>query len=696
MLRLYSVRTRLVATFGGLLAIALAIGAVAHSRIYVLRQANQFAIHDVARQVTATNALLNAVDAGARGKLTIFAVGQGPIADAATAQVTAARVRINSAYAMLDSLQADAATSDSGVQSRLSTIKALRKTHAAAFDSAAALQGNGQHAQAQQLLGNEVLPSLSAYVAAIHQLSVYQQQRATDAAAAAEQAAVIGVRMLGVLVLLAVAGGSLMAYRVWKSVTIPLAALTQAAHRLALGEVNVTLPDDGARDEVAGLAAVLQEVAAAQGRLAQAMQQLAQGDTSVDIPVRGSTDVVGRAAQHMRDTLKELTAEIGVLARAASAGRLQERAPVDRFQGTFHALIVALNETLDAIVSPATTARAVLERMAQRDLSARMPTQYQGDHAALAHAINAAGVSLDSAMHEVQQGAQQVASASEQIAQASATLASSSSEQAAALEEIGTSLQEVVVTTKQNAASAQAAFALVSQARDTTAAGITSTERLEVAMADIRSASDRTARIVRTIEEIAFQTNLLALNAAVEAARAGDAGKGFAVVADEVRSLALRASDAAKQTSELIEASVRSAEGGSVASGEVQQHLRDLGERVQTVDRVVVEIAQASQLQVRAVHQISTAVEQMNAITQHSASSAEEGAATAQELAAQSTQMDRLVASFALTGNGVTAKHPSRNVRKFYRRDAELTNTTRVSRARAAQLIPFDDDDSIM
>ena len=169
-------------------------------------------------------------------------------------------------------------------------------------------------------------------------------------------------------------------------------------------------------------------------------------------------------------------------------------------------------------------------------------------------------------------------------------------------------------------------------------------------MSDIRSASDRTARIVRTIEEIAFQTNLLALNAAVEAARAGDAGKGFAVVADEVRSLALRAAEAAKQTSELIEASVRSAEGGSVISSEVQQQLRDVDARVQSVDVMVAQITEASRLQERTVHQISTAVEQMNGMTQQSASNAEEGAATAQELALQSTQMDRLVTSFSLSG----------------------------------------------
>lgn len=694
MLRHYSVRTRLIVTFGGLLSIALAIGSLAHLRINALQNANHFVTQDVAHQVTATSALLNAVNDGARGKLTVFAVDKGPIADAATAQVAAARQRINAAYAALDSLQADLSTHDDGVQSRLEAIKALRKTHAAAFDSAAALQNAGKRVPAQQLLGATVLPSLAAYVKAIHELGEYQQRRATDAAEAAERAANNGLQLLALLVLFAVACGSLMAYKVWRSVTEPLAELTLAANRLARGEVDVVVNDGGARDEVATLARAIQEMAEAQCELAHATHQLANGDTTVIVPVRSDEDVVGQTLEQVRDTLASLMNEIGTLAQAASSGRLSERAPAENFQGTFRAIVTGLNETLDSFSAPMITARAVLERMAKRDLSARMTTQYHGDHAALAQAINSAGIALDTAMHEVKQSAQQVSGASEQIAQSSTLLASGASEQASALEEIASSLQEMVIVARQNAAGARAATDLVSEARNSTTAGIASTTRLEAAMSDIRSASDRTARIVRTIEEIAFQTNLLALNAAVEAARAGDAGKGFAVVADEVRSLALRAADAAKQTSELIEASVQSAESGSVISGEVQQQLRDVGAHVQTVDRMVAEITQASKLQEQRVHQISTAVEQMNGITQQSASNAEEGAATAQELASQSTRMDRLVGSFSLSVKSTPKTRPVRNARAFNSRAAMATASTQP---RGAHLIPFDgDDESIM
>ena len=695
MLRKYSVRGRLIASFGGLLALTLTIGATAYSRIDTLRSATHFAIAVVERQVSASDALLDAVNDGARGKLTMFAIPEGPLNDDAASQVAAARERINSAYALLDSLQADGTTADAGVQMRLDRIKELRKTHASAFDSAATLKKNGKLLLAQQLLGRTVLPSLSSYVKAIVELGDYQSRRASSAATSAEIAATSGISYLALLVFIAVLVGSIAAYRVWLSVTEPLAALTAAAHKLSRGEVDVTIADDGARDEVATLADAMKQAAEAQRAVAVAARQLAGGDIDVHVPVRGVEDVLGLAVQQLRDTLGHLTEVTGKLAHAASVGQLAERAPAAQFHGTFRTLVGGMNETLDTLLAPVAKARAVLERVALRDLSARMPTSYTGDHAALAEAINAASAALDSTIHEVQQSAQQLSSAAEQIAGSSVQLASASSEQATSLEEVAASLQEMVAVARQNAASARDASSLAAEARKSSASGIATTARLVTAMADIRSASDRTARIVRTIEEIAFQTNLLALNAAVEAARAGDAGRGFAVVADEVRSLALRAAEAAKQTSELIEASVRSAEGGAAISEEVQQQLRDVSERVRTVDETVSEIAAASRNQERTVHQISSAVEGMNAITQQNASNAEEGAATAQELASQSAQMDRLVASFVLSTQSNAGVAQFQGSRQFVNRGARFG---RARTPRPEVLIPFDgeDDGAIM
>jgi methyl-accepting chemotaxis protein len=161
---------------------------------------------------------------------------------------------------------------------------------------------------------------------------------------------------------------------------------------------------------------------------------------------------------------------------------------------------------------------------------------------------------------------------------------------------------------------------------------------------------------VRTIDEIAFQTNLLALNAAVEAARAGDAGKGFAVVAEEVRSLAQRSAEAARNTSRLIEESVKNAESGVELNGAVLKQLGEIAGQVNRVGAVMGEIAAASEQQSDGVSQINSAVEQMNGVTQGVASNSEQSAASAEELSGQAERMRELVTTFRLQGVSGKAK----------------------------------------
>jgi len=216
--------------------------------------------------------------------------------------------------------------------------------------------------------------------------------------------------------------------------------------------------------------------------------------------------------------------------------------------------------------------------------------------------------------------------------------------------------------TRANAAAAQQAQQLSQENRGAVASGVQSMERLSEAMARIKASSDATAKIVKTIDEIAFQTNLLALNAAVEAARAGDAGKGFAVVAEEVRNLAMRSADAARNAADLIEQAGQNAAGGVVLNDEVMKNLQEIAGRVDQVSTMVEEIAQASAQQTTAVDQISAAVDQLNQATQQSAANAEESAAAAQELSSQSNEMQAMVAAFSLTE---TSRRPSGPAREL-------------------------------
>lgn len=240
--------------------------------------------------------------------------------------------------------------------------------------------------------------------------------------------------------------------------------------------------------------------------------------------------------------------------------------------------------------------------------------------------------------------ARSLTSSAAQLAESSQSVAQGTTTQAASLEETSASLEEMTAMTQRNAVHAQQARDLAGRTRTAADTCKAEMEQMQSAMAEIEESSQQVARVLKTIDEIAFQTNLLALNAAVEAARAGEAGMGFAVVADEVRALALRAAAAARETSGQIEVSVVRSRRGAEVSRKVAQSLEELVRCARQVDDLVSEIAAASQEQSRGIAQISSAVSQMDKVTQSNAAAAEETAATAQELSARAELLRRAVA----------------------------------------------------
>ncbi|RJR41493.1 MAG: methyl-accepting chemotaxis protein [Desulfobacteraceae bacterium] len=241
------------------------------------------------------------------------------------------------------------------------------------------------------------------------------------------------------------------------------------------------------------------------------------------------------------------------------------------------------------------------------------------------------------------ENANEVTAASLQVSSASRTLSEGSSAQAAGIEETSASIEEMASMTRQNAENAGQANALMRDTSLVVEEANQAMKNLTQSMTEVSTASEETAKIIRTIDEIAFQTNLLALNAAVEAARAGEAGAGFAIVAQEVRNLAIRSADAAKSTAVLIEATIVKVKTGSGIVTKTNDAFARLSEGSRKIGELVNEISAASSEQSQGIEQISRAVSEMEHVVQKNAAGAEETASTAEQMNAQAAQMRQMV-----------------------------------------------------
>ncbi len=255
---------------------------------------------------------------------------------------------------------------------------------------------------------------------------------------------------------------------------------------------------------------------------------------------------------------------------------------------------------------------------------------------------------LNDTMLQISQSSAQVASGSEQVSSGAQALSQGATEQASSVQELAATISEISDKVSQNAESARQA--------NTMAGGVSaemnvSNEKMQQmiqAMGDISSCSSEISKIIKTIEDIAFQTNILALNAAVEAARAGTAGKGFAVVADEVRNLASKSAEASKNTSALIENSLKAVENGTQIAGETAQSLLQAVHNVKEMTVIIGQISEASSNQADSISQITMGIDQISSVVQTNSATAEQSAAASEELSSQSQLMKNLVERFKL------------------------------------------------
>lgn len=529
-------------------------------------------------------------------------------------------------------------------------IQKVRPANTNSFNRVAQLllEGNKRD-EATRVMIQEYLPALNTYINALQQFVNSRGEavnQAGDYARSRFQSTRTAFIILGVI---AVLFGLISAYLITCSITRPLDQAVRIIGEIAQGDMTAKI-EVPFSDEVGEMLLAMKHMLESLNVITSAAEKLAHGDLSIRIDVRSEKDSLNQSFLLLQSTVRTLIDETSLLVQRAREGQLKHRGNAQMFQGCYREVVEGINRMMDSVVAPIDEAALVLGQVAARDLTGRMSGIYQGDFAKIQNSLNTALKNLNDTLQQVVDGAQQVTSSANEISHGSQSLSQNASEQAATLEQISSSLKEMSSTAKQNAANSKGMRELAQETSTCSNQGVESMHMLSEAINKIKLSADATARIIKTIDEIAFQTNLLALNAAVEAARAGDAGKGFAVVAEEVRNLAIRSAEAAKNTAALIEEATRNVEGGVIINGKVLQGLTEIDGKVHTVSQVIEEIALASEKQKRGVEDIDVAVDQLNQATQHVAANSEESAASAQELSSQATQMNAMVGCFNLDG----------------------------------------------
>ncbi len=387
------------------------------------------------------------------------------------------------------------------------------------------------------------------------------------------------------------------------------------------------------------------------------LQRISEGNLPplIKDKYQGDFNIIISNLNQMINIMDSLLKETGTLIRAATDGQLKARGEEKKFKNSWREMVGGINKLMDAIINPINEAMTVMHELANKNMTARVRGTYRGDLNTFTQNINNAGNNLEDALSQVDRAVQQISSASGEIANGSQSLASGSSEQASSLEEIASSLEQMNSLTLNNAENSRQGMTLSEESLKHVESGNTAMTRMTSAMAAITQSAHETSNIIKTINDIAFQTNLLALNAAVEAAHAGEAGKGFAVVAEEVKNLALRSAEAAKNTDELIETSLKNSQDGSKIVDEVTQSFGNIQTSFSKVNNIVKEISVSSDEQAKGIRQVSLAVGELNKVTQGNAANAEESASAAEELNSQASELRSMVNEFKLTNSSNTA-----------------------------------------
>lgn len=427
----------------------------------------------------------------------------------------------------------------------------------------------------------------------------------------------------------------------------PIKELTKVADKLALGDIEVNI-SASTKDEIGDLMNSFGKMVANIRAQAYAAERIAAGDLTTQLEVKSDNDILSKKLNMMIGNLKALVTDANNLEIAALEGKFNTRADASKHQGDYRNIISGVNKTLDALIDPVKEASSVLQEMAKNNLQISVKGHYKGNLAEIANALNNTINSFNEVLGDINTASEQVAAGSKQVADSSISLSQGATEQASSVEELTVTLEEISIQTKLNAQNASQANNLAESVKTNALQGNIQMKEMLEAMKEINDASSNISKIIKAIDEIAFQTNILALNAAVEAARAGQHGKGFAVVAEEVRNLAARSANAAKETTDMIEGSMKKVEGGTKIANNTAAALNEIVEGVEKVNSLISNISLASNEQASSIAQVSQGITQVSNVVQNNSAAAEEIASSSEELSSQAEFLRDSVNKFKL------------------------------------------------
>jgi methyl-accepting chemotaxis protein len=544
-------------------------------------------------------------------------------------------------------------------------FKSLRSDYASKLDKVIALAKENKDQEAFAILDENGEEGKAAKLeeATIQKIFEMKVQDAKTKADLNSKSANVTVTITVIAIIATICISILIGISIARLITKPLKKVVHMIEEMSKGHFKERLDID-TDDEVGQMAKAMNFFANdLQTNVIKAMDNISKGDMNIDINIKDEKDEISPALKKMVENIRALVVDANRISMAAIEGNLDERADVTRHSGDFKKIVDGINELMEAMVKPIKEVISGMSEISEGNLQISVNENYKGEFGVLAKSVNTTINSLNSVLSELNTASEQVLTGSNQVSDGSQALSQGATQQASAIEELNASITDVAGQTKENANNANQAKELALKVKENAEEGNRHMGEMLKSMSNINESSANISKIIKVIDEIAFQTNILALNAAVEAARAGQHGKGFAVVAEEVRNLAARSANAAKETTDLIEGSIKKIEKGTDITNDTAKALEQIVEGVSKAATLVAEIAALSNEQASSISQINLGVEQVSQVVQANSSTAEQSAAASEELSSQSELLKDMVSSFKLknSNKSVGLRNETRN-----------------------------------